>query len=201
MTTKRLIVGISGASAPIFGIRTLELLRRIPEVETHLVYTKASARTIQLETGRGLQDVEVLADVVYGSDDVAAAISSGSFRTDGMIVAPCSMSTLACIAASVTKDLLTRAADVVLKERRRLVLLPRESPLHLGHLRSMVEVTEMGAVIAPPIPSFYHRPETVDDLIDHSIGRALDVFGLDMPWMRRWSTAPKPGSGGGPPGR
>jgi flavin prenyltransferase len=192
MTKKRIIVGISGASAPILGIRTLELLRLIPEVETHLVCTTASARTLRIETNLSLAEVGALADVVYEPDDVSAAISSGSFRTDGMIVAPCSMSTLACIATSVTKDLLTRAADVVLKERRRLVLMPRESPFHLGHLRRMVEATELGAVVAPPIPSFYHQPESVRDLIDHSIGRALDLFGLEMPWMKRWPTLARP---------
>jgi len=187
MTPKRLIVGISGASAPILGIRTLELLRRVEGVETHLVCSQASARTIELETGLSPAQVEALADYVYRPDDLAAPLSSGSFRTEGMIVAPCSMSTLSSIALSITKDLLTRAADVVLKERRKLVLLPRESPLHLGHLRRMVELTEMGAVIAPPIPSFYQRPETIDDLINHSIGRALDQFDLELPWLKRWS--------------
>ena len=188
MELKRLVVGISGASAPIFGIRTLELLRRVPGVEVHLVCSTASARTIELETGLGLEEVHGLADVVYDPLDLSASISSGSFRTEGMIVAPCSMGTLSSIALSASRDLLTRAADVVLKERRRLVLLCRESPLHLGHLRRMVEVTEMGAVVAPPIPSFYHAPKSIDDLIDHSIGRALDVFGFDLPWMKRWST-------------
>ena len=188
MSRKRLVVGISGASAVILGIRTLELLRQVSEVETHLVCTRASARTLELETDCSMGQVEALADVVYSPDDLSASISSGSFRTEGMIVVPCSMSTLSCIACSVTKDLLTRAADVTLKERRRLVLMPRESPLHLGHLRRMVELTEMGALIAPPIPSFYHRPRTIDDLIDHSIGRALDGFDLSMPWMKRWTT-------------
>ena len=188
MGSKRLVVGISGASAARLGVRALELLRQVPGVETHLVCTRASARTLELETDWSQADVEALADVVYAADDLSASISSGSFRTDGMIVVPCSMSTLACIAGSVTKDLLTRAADVTLKERRRLVLMPRESPFHLGHLRRMVEVTEMGAVIAPAIPSFYHRPRTIDDLVDHAIGRALDVFDLDLPWMNRWET-------------
>jgi 4-hydroxy-3-polyprenylbenzoate decarboxylase len=183
----RLIVGISGASAPIYGIRTLELLQEVSEVETHLVYTEAAKKTIEIETGLALSEVSQLADVHYDYDDISAAISSGSFRTRGMIVAPCSMSTLSCIAGSVTKDLLTRAADVVLKEKRKLVLLCRESPLHLGHLRRMVELAEMGAHLAPPIPSFYHRPETIDDLINHSIGRALDVFDLELPWMKRWT--------------
>ncbi|GAB4248909.1 MAG: UbiX family flavin prenyltransferase [Acidobacteriota bacterium] len=188
MDRKRLIVGISGASAPHFGVRTLELLRQLPDVEVHLVTTRGAARTIPLETGRSLEDVAALADCWYAPDDFAASISSGSFRTEGMIVIPCSMNTLACIAACMTKDLLTRAAAVVLKEKRRLVLVPRESPLHLGHLRRMVEVAEMGAMIAPPIPSFYHRPRTIDDLVDHAIGRALDAFGFDLPWMKRWKT-------------
>ncbi len=187
MSPKRLIVGISGASAPLFGIRTLELLRQVPEVETHLVCTRGSERTIELETGMSPEQVGRLADVVHSADDLAAPISSGSFKTAGMIVAPCSMSTLACIATSMSKDLLTRAADVTLKERRKLVILPRESPWHLGHLRRMVEVTEMGAIVAPPIPSFYHRPETIDDLINHAIGRALDVLDFPIPWMKRWT--------------
>lgn len=191
-TKKRLIVGISGASAPIYGIRTLELLRQVPEVETHLVLSRASRRTLELETNWTVPAIRSLADVWYESEDIAAPISSGSFRTLGMVIAPCSMSTMSCIAASISKDLLTRAADVTLKERRRLVLMCRESPLHLGHLRRMAELTEMGAVIAPPIPSFYHQPQTITDLIDHSIGRALDVFELELPWMKRWS-------GGNPP--
>ncbi len=185
---KRLVVGISGASAPIYGIRILQLLQSIQEVEAHLICSRAARRTIELETEMTPAEVEGLADVAYSPDDIAASVSSGSFRTMGMIVAPCSMSTLACIASSYSKDLLTRAADVTLKERRPLVLMVRESPLHLGHLRGMVQVSEMGGVIAPPIPSFYHRPESIDDLIDHSIGRALDVFNLPMKWMKRWKS-------------
>lgn len=188
MSVKRIIVGISGASAPVYGIRTLELLRLDKNVETHLVCSRAAEKTIALETDFSLDQIHSLADTWYDPSDLAAAISSGSFRTSGMIIAPCSMSTVSCIAGSVTKDLMTRAADVVLKERRPLVLLCRESPLHLGHLRRMVEVTEMGAVVAPPIPSFYHRPRDINDLVNHAIGRALDIFDLDMPWMRRWST-------------
>jgi len=181
------VVGISGASAPVYGIRTLELLGRIEGLETHLVCSHAAETTIKLETGKSLREVHDLADVVHQPDDFAAAISSGSFSTNGMIVAPCSMSTLAGIAVGLTKDLLTRTADVTLKERRPLVLMVRESPLHLGHLRNMVKVTEMGGVIAPPIPSFYHKPTHLDEMIDYSLGRALDVFGLDMPWMNRWT--------------
>ena len=186
MESERLIVGISGASAPIYGIRTLELLKQVEGVETHLVYTRAAIRTIEIESELTLSEVCALSDVHYEPENISAAISSGSFRTLGMIVAPCSMSTMSCIAGSVTKDLLTRAADVVLKERRTLVLMCRESPLHLGHLRRMAELAEMGAQIAPPIPAFYHRPQTIDDIVNHSIGRALDVFGWELPWMKRW---------------
>lgn len=182
----RIIVGITGASGPIYGVRTLEYLRGMPDVESHLVCSLAARRTIQLECSMGIREIEALADVAYHPSDLAAAISSGSFRTAGMIIAPCSIGTLSCIAAGITKDLLTRAADVVLKERRPLVLLPRESPFHLGHLRRMVELAEMGAVIAPPIPAFYHHPQTVDDLIDYSVLRALELLGLDPPGMKRW---------------
>ncbi len=185
---RRLIVGISGASAPIYGIRALQLLKQVPDVETHLVHSATAVRTIQLETGQTLEQVYALADVVYPPDDMAASISSGSFQTIGMLVAPCSINTLSNIAASMTKDLLTRAADVTLKEKRRLVLLVRESPLHLGHLRRMTEVVEMGAVVAPPIPSFYHAPQTIDELINHSVGRALDLFGISLPGIKRWET-------------
>lgn len=183
---KRLIIGISGASAPIYGIRALELLQQVPDVETHLVLTKSSRVTIGLETQHKIADIEALADVVYKTGDVAGALSSGSFKTIGMIVVPCSINTMSCIARSITKDLLTRAADVTLKERRPLVLMIRESPLHLGHLRTMVELAEMGATITPPTISFYHRPESIMDLVDHTIGRALDVFDLELPWLKRW---------------
>lgn len=188
MTPRRLVVGISGASAPIYGIRTLELLKNVPDVETHLVYTHAAERTIALETGRRLDEVRSLADVAYAPDQMDAAISSGSFQTLGLVIAPCSINTLSSIAASFTKDLLTRAADVTLKEKRPLVLMLRESPLHLGHLRRMVEAAEIGATIAPPIPSFYHRPETIDDIIDHSVGRTLSLFGIELPKLKRWET-------------
>jgi flavin prenyltransferase len=188
MASGRLVIGISGASAAIYGIRALELLRAVAGIETHLVHTRTAERTIELETGYSMSGVRGLADVWYEPDDMAASISSGSFKTLGMIVAPCSMNTLACIAGGITKDLLTRAADVTLKERRPLVLMVRESPLHLGHLRRLLEVAEMGAVIAPPIPAFYQKPENIDDLIAHSIGRALDSLGLDLPFVKRWSS-------------
>ncbi len=186
--TKRLIVGITGASAAIYGIRILELLREVPEVETHLVLTQAARSTIALETDYSFPRVCRLADVYHKTSNMAAAISSGSVPTLGMIVAPCSVNTLSCIAAGITKDLLTRAADVTLKERRPLVLMIRESPLHLGHLRRMVEVTEMGAIVAPPIPAFYQIPGDLLEVVDHSVGRALDLFGLALPGMKRWST-------------
>ena len=188
MTQKRLVVGISGASAAIYGIRTLETLREVPDVETHLVWTAAAERTVALETEYTMEQVRELADVTYARRDMAASISSGSFQTMGMIIAPCSINTLGCIAASITKDLLARAADVTLKEKRPLVLLVRESPLHLGHLRRMVEVTEMGATVAPPISSFYQQPKSVQGIVDHGVGRALDLFGLNLPQVRRWST-------------
>jgi len=188
MTPRRLVIGISGASAPIYGIRTLELLREVSDVETHFVHTRTAERTIALETGRRLDEIRDLADVTYGPEQMEAAISSGSFQTVGMLIAPCSINTLSSIAASFTKDLLTRAADVTLKEKRPLVLMLRESPLHLGHLRRMVEAAEIGATIAPPIPSFYHRPASIDDIINHSIGRTLSLFGIDLPQLKRWET-------------
>lgn len=172
----------------MFGIRALELLRKIDEIETHLVYTRAVATVLRAETAYRLEDLHSLADVVYPPGDMAASVSSGSFQTIGMLVAPCSINTLSAIANCFTKDLLTRAADVTLKERRRLVLMVRESPFHLGHLRLMVRLTEMGAVIAPPIPAFYQKPESITDLLDHSLGRALDLFGIELPGMTRWPT-------------
>lgn len=186
---KRLIVGISGASGVIYGIRLLESLKD-SEIETHLVVTRAAEMTIAYETTYTAKDVKSLADVVYPLEDVGAAIASGSFQTLGMVVAPCSMKTLAEIATGVTGNLLTRAADVVLKERRRLVLVPRETPLHLGHLRNMVSVTEIGAIVAPPMPAFYAEPKTLDDLIDHSVGRVLDLFGIESGLVRRWQGSP-----------
>jgi 4-hydroxy-3-polyprenylbenzoate decarboxylase len=186
MEARKLIIGISGASAPTLGIRALELLKTVPEVETHLVITRAGKVTIALETDYSIREVEALADVCYKTDDIAAPISSGSFKTSGMIVAPCSVNTMSCIAASISKDLLTRAADVTLKERRPLVLMIRESPLHVAHLRRMVELAELGVTIAPPTISLYHDPQGVMDLVDHALGRALDIFDLELPWLRRW---------------
>lgn len=183
----RLIVGISGASGVIYGIRLLEVLRELQEVETHLVMSSTGRMNIPIETDYAAKDVEDLADVVHKPNDIAATISSGSFRTDGMIVAPCSMKTLSGIVNSYTDNLLSRAADVVLKERRKLVLVPRESPLHAGHCRLLHEAAQMGIVIAPPMPAFYNRPHSVDDIVNHSVGRILDIFDLDAGLVKRWA--------------
>ena len=185
MTQPRLIVGISGASGVILGVRTLEAARRLG-VETHLVMSRAAELTLAYESDLKVADVHALADHVHGVGDMGAAISSGSFRTLGMIVVPCSIRSLSEIATGVTSSLLSRAADVVLKERRRLVLLVRETPLHLGHLRSMVAVTEMGAVVMPPVPAFYAAPHSLDAMTAQTVGRALDLFGLDTGDVKRW---------------
>jgi flavin prenyltransferase len=183
--TPRIIVGISGASGTIFGARLLELLQPLA-VETHLVISRAAEVTLALETELKPSAVRARADVVHAIGDLAAAISSGSFKTMGMIVAPCSIRSMSEIASGVTTTLLTRAADVVLKERRRLVLLVRETPLHTGHLRTMTALSEMGAVIAPPVPAFYAKPATLAEMIDQTLGRVLDLFGLDCGTVRRW---------------
>ena len=182
---KRIIVGISGASGAIYGIRLLEILRAL-DVETNLVVSQAAQITLAAETEYKLADVEALADTVYSNKDVGAACSSGSFRAAGMIVAPCSAKTLAEIASGVTPNLLSRAADVTLKERRRLVLMLRETPLHLGHIRAMAGATEAGAIIFPPVPAFYSRPASLADMIDHTLGRVLDLFDIDAGLVRRW---------------
>src|SRR5437899_8162163 len=181
----RLIVGISGASGAIYGARLLELLRPLP-VETHLVISRAAEVTLALETGLKASIVRGRADVVHAIGDLAAPISSGSFKTIGMVVAPCSIRSMSEIASGVTTTLLSRAADVVLKERRRLVLLVRETPLHTGHLRTMTALSEMGAIIAPPVPAFYAKPETIDDMVEHTVGRVLDLFDIDIGVVRRW---------------
>jgi flavin prenyltransferase len=185
MAVSRLIVGITGASGAAYGVAALKALRAAG-IETHLVISKSGQITASHELAMSLAEVTSLADVVYKIGDVAAAISSGSFQTMGMLVAPCSIRTLSEIASGVTSSLLTRAADVVLKERRRLVLMVRETPLHLGHLRSMTAVTEMGAIVMPPVPAFYTRPATVDDIVRHSVGRALDLFGIGNELVSRW---------------
>lgn len=185
MKSTRIIVGITGASGIIYGIRLLECLRELP-VETHLIVSKAAQLTRDYETDMSANQLTELADVVHPFNDIAATLSSGSYKTMGMIVAPCSMHTLAEIAQGISSNLLTRAADVVLKERRRLVLMVRESPLHLGHLENMVKVTQMGAIVAPPLPSFYNDPQTIDDLVNHSVGRVLDLFDFDVSGLKRW---------------
>lgn len=183
----RLVVGITGASAPIYGIRLLEVLRNLP-VETHLVMSAQAGVTMRYETPAwSVEQVRALADVVHEPGNLAASIASGSFLTSGMVVAPCSMRTLASVAAGLADNLLTRAADVTLKERRRLVLVPRETPLHLGHLRSMTAVTEMGGIILPPMVAFYHQPQTIDDIVNHTVGKVLDVLGIEHELFRRWS--------------
>ena len=186
---KRLIVGISGASGVIHGIRLLEAVQTVEKVETHLIISTAGAQTISLETDYTIDMVSALADVTYRFNDIAAAISSGSFKTDGMVIIPCSMKTLAGVANSFSDNLLLRAADVVLKDRRRLVIVPRETPLHLGHLRMMTEITEMGGILVPPMPAFYHHPETIDDLINQTVNRVLDLLEIDLPddLFKRWS--------------
>mgnify|MGYP001598870666 CR=1 FL=1 len=181
----RLIVGITGASGVVFGARLLTLLKDLP-VETHLVVSRSAEMTLALETDLKPADLRARADVVHAVGDLAAPISSGSFRTLGMIIAPCSIRSMSEIATGVTTTLLTRAADVVLKERRRLVLAVRETPLHTGHLRTMTALSEMGAIIAPPVPALYAKPQTIDEMIDHSLGRLLDLFGLDSGTVRRW---------------
>jgi len=182
---RRMVVGITGASGVIYGVRLLQLLRGAG-IETHLVMSRSAQVTLAHETSLKVADVTALADVTYPAADIAAAISSGSFRTMGMIVAPCSMRSLSEIAFGTTTTLLTRAADVVLKERRRLVLMARETPLHLGHLRSMVAATEIGAVVYPPVPAFYARPRGIDDMVDHTLGRVLDLFDIDIGTATRW---------------
>lgn len=188
---KRLIVGVSGASGVIYGIRLLEIARSLENIETHLVLTNAARRTIPLETDWTVERVERLADRTYRTKDIAAAIASGSFRTTGMVVAPCSIKTLSGIAMSYSDNLLLRAADVVLKERRKLLLLVRETPLHLGHLRLMVQATEMGAIVMPPVPAFYHQPTCLDDIINQTVNRLLDLLDLelDSDLFTRWQGA------------
>lgn len=188
---RRIIVGVSGATGIAYGIRILELLRAV-DVETHLVVSKAGHLTRAYETKLSARELDAMADVNYAPADVGAAIASGSFRTMGMVVAPCSIRTLAEIASCVSSSLLTRAADVCLKERRRLVLLVRETPLHAGHLRAMLAATEMGAVVMPPVPAFYTRPQTIQDIVDQTAARVLDLFDIDAPGVPRWIGEPIP---------
>ncbi|MBI1732798.1 MAG: UbiX family flavin prenyltransferase [Gammaproteobacteria bacterium] len=184
--SKRLIVGISGASGLPYGVRLLEVLQRIPDYEVHLVMSSTAKLNVGIETDLQLAEIERLADVVHNNKNVAANISSGSFRTEGMIIAPCSMRTLSAIVHSHADNLLARAADVVLKERRRLVVLPRETPLHTGHCRLMYEASLMGVILFPPVPAFYNRPRSIDDILNTTVGRVLDLFGLDPGIVKRW---------------
>lgn len=184
---RRIIVGITGASGAIYGIRVLEALRELPDVETHLIMSSAGQATVAYETGYRVGEVRALADHVHSNRDTGASIASGSFRTAGMIIAPCSIKTLSGVAMSYGSGLITRAADVVLKERRRLVLLLRETPLHAGHINLMRLATAAGAVIAPPVPAFYTRPLSVDDIVNHTVARALDLFDIDIKGTQRWA--------------
>lgn len=185
-TTRRLILAITGASGAIFGVRLLQALQRIESVETHLLVTEAGELNLQQELGLSRRDIEPLASVVHDVRNIGASIASGSFRSEGMIVAPCSMKSLASIAHGHADNLVTRAADVVLKERRRLVLLARETPLNLIHLRNMVAVTEAGGIIFPPVPALYHRPQSIDEMVDHTVARLLDLYGLQIQAAPAW---------------
>ena len=182
----RLVVGITGASGSIYGWRLLEKLRTTGQVEIHLIMTRSGERTAFLELGKAAADFKALADCSYAVEDIGCRLASGSFPTDGMIIAPCSIHTMSSIAAGISSNLMIRAADVTLKERRRLVLMVRESPLHLGHLRSMTALAEMGAILAPPVPAFYHHPESVEQVVDQSVDRVLDLIGLPSPDAQRW---------------
>jgi 4-hydroxy-3-polyprenylbenzoate decarboxylase len=198
---RRLVIGISGASGVVYGVRLLEVLRATA-IETHLVVSKSAEMTLAYETGHKLADLQAMADHCHAAQDVGAAISSGSFKTIGMIVAPCSIRSLSEIAWGTTTTLLTRAADVVLKERRRLVLMVRETPLHLGHLRAMVAAAENGAIILPPVPGFYALPTSVADIVDQSVGRALDLFDIETDLVKRWGeTVPSETRAGATPRR
>jgi 4-hydroxy-3-polyprenylbenzoate decarboxylase len=188
---KRIIIGITGASGVVYGVRALEILRGLPDVETHLVMSPSAARTLVEETDYELDHVKSLASAQHNYRDIGASISSGSFRTEGMLVAPCSIKTLSGIATSFDDELIVRAADVCLKERRRVVLLLRETPLHAGHIALMEQATRNGAIIMPPVPAFYHRPRTIDDIVNQTVGRALDLFGIDTRMVKRWKDTPE----------
>jgi 4-hydroxy-3-polyprenylbenzoate decarboxylase len=181
-----LIVGITGATGAIYGIRLLEVLSSIKNVETHLIVSEPAEAIIKYETGRSIESVKELASFSYDIRDIGAQISSGSFKTDGMIVAPCTVKTMSAIANSYSENLLIRVGDVTLKERRQLLLLVRETPLHVGHIRNMERLCEMGAIIMPPVPAFYHKPQTVQDVIDHTVGKMLDLFGIEHTLFQRW---------------
>lgn len=182
-----LVIGITGASGVIYGIRLLEVLSDMKEVKTHLVISKAGEINIKQETNWKIEQVKALADFSYDINDIGARLASGSFKRDGMIVIPCTVKTMSALANSYAENLLTRAGDVTLKERSKLVLVVRETPLHLGHIRDMERLTEMGAIIFPPLPAFYHKPKTIEDIIDHTVGKVLDIFGIEHNLFRRWS--------------
>jgi 4-hydroxy-3-polyprenylbenzoate decarboxylase len=191
---RRIVVGISGASGAIYGIRMLEVLNKAEDIEVHLILSPSAGQTIVDETDWTVSDVKALADVVYNNRDIGASLSSGSYRHDGMLVAPCSVKTLSGIVNSYDDNLLTRAADVALKEKRRVVLLVRETPLHLGHIELMARAASYGAVVMPPVPAFYHRPQTLDDVINQTVGKALDLFDISHKLFRRWKeTGPESG--------
>ena len=187
---RRIIVGISGASGSVYGVRLLERLRSNERVETHLILTRSGEKTLYLETGKSSAEVKKLADFWYPLEDISCRLASGSFPVEAMVIAPCSIHSMSAIAAGISSNLLIRAADVTLKERRKLVLMVRESPLHLGHLRTMAALAELGAVLAPPMPAFYHRPQSVMEIVDSSVDRVLDLLGLADQGVRRWQGAP-----------
>lgn len=191
----KLVVGISGASGAIYGIRLLQVLKETPGVETHLVISEAAATTIRAETDWTRRRIEALANFHYQNGDIAARLASGSFETNGMVIIPCSIRTLSGVANSYAHNLMTRAADVTLKERRKLVLVVRETPFHLGHLRAMVQASEIGAVVLPPVPAFYHRPKTVGDIVDQTVGKVLEQFGIAHQCYRRWEGPDASGQG------
>jgi 4-hydroxy-3-polyprenylbenzoate decarboxylase len=183
---RRLIVAITGASGAIYGVRLLQLLRELPSIETHLLLSEAGVLNLHQELGMNRREAEALADVAHNSRDIGASIASGSFQSEGMIVAPCSMKTLAAIAHGLSDNLISRAADVALKERRRLVLMVRETPFNLAHLRNMTAVTEMGGIVFPPLPAFYHRPQNIAEMVEHTLGRVLDLYGIAHGLAPRW---------------
>lgn len=188
----KLVVGISGATGAIYGIRLLEVLRNVPDMESHLVISDAARRTIEHETDWTMQEVQALATEVYDNADIGAAIASGSFRVDGMVIAPCSIKTMSALANSYNTNLMTRAGDVTLKEKRPLVLVVRETPLHYGHLKQMLDLALMGAILLPPVPAYYHKPKTLDDIINHTVGKILDCFRVEHHLFMRWKGMPAP---------
>ena len=193
---RRLVIAITGATGAVYGVRLLQHLSATPGIETHLVVSDAAVLTLHEETGLQRKDVEALAHVVHKNRDIGATIASGSFQSDGMVIAPCSMKTLASVAHGLSDNLVARAADVVLKERRRLVLMVRETPFNLAHLRNMTAVTEMGGIIFPPLPSFYHKPASIEEMVDHTVGRVIDLFGIEHALAPRWAGMNSPGRAG-----